>query len=79
MDRKGVLTRDQFSATGKVKTNTQMLEFGITIWRGEEENVVVVKRLGGGFMEYRKLYAMLGGALLPLNLEEDNKFFGILY
>lgn len=55
-----------------VATKNQKLEFEANIYNDAqaEENVVTIKRLQGGFVEYGKFYNMLlNDALYPLNVE----------
>merc|ERR1712098_772084 len=73
MDRKGHLNKDKeaYCVQGQLTTKTQKLEFDAHIYNDaeEEENVVVVRRLQGGFLEYGKFFNMiLNEALMPLNL-----------
>lgn len=74
MDRKGHVNieKDEYQVQAMLTTKTQKLEFEANIYRDhdQDENVVVVRRLQGGFLEYGKFYNMiLTQALMPLNLE----------
>lgn len=74
MDRKGHcnVEKDDYTVQGMLQTKTQKLEFEAQIYRDneEDENVVVLRRLQGNYLEYGKFYNMiLTQALMPLNLQ----------
>merc|ERR1711964_514804 len=65
-------TSTDYHLKALVATKNQKLEFEANIYRDvdAEENVVTIKRLQGGFVEYGKFYNMLlNDALYPLNVE----------
>lgn len=66
------MDKESYNLKALVETSNQELEFQASIFNDGAENVVSLKRLQGGFVEYGKLYNMiLKNVLYPLEAVEE--------